>query len=539
MREDPNIWTDIDNGVYSLVLASPEILLPHSSHFWFDTIRNRTTNAFCRRLVCIAVDEAHLLWGWREFRKEYSNAGKLRVYFPAVPIMALSATISPNVLEYTHRTLTLRSPVFLYKRSLDRPNITYMVQKIEQKGYGKLDILIPKEGGVGDISKTMLFVNNIDESITIAAHLQNRLPESMWPTAKQIISAFSSDLEADTKKALMENFALGNTRIWVCTDAAGMGIDIEDVERAIQWKIRDHVNLAVLLQKIGCAGRNRNIPAVSIVFVENKHILPRDVANIPNSLFRDFQVAIRPKDGARASELIGQLYLESGFVHKKKKSISLFHDIDPALLWFINTTGCRRCLALACFMSNALAAKCACSLVCCDNCMYNQHINERGLGKISAFQRHDITAKHCYCYLSTNKYQIRCRSMAQLKQNQQPQMDLDIQEACRAAFSKFAALTWPDEVDKYIFPESLREKVATAGARGNIVSIQTLHEVLHPACILEKSWLGIHANTLVKMISSFFAQQSTPAQQQEASWAKGKKTRGRGRLKRSSARQNN
>lgn len=71
-REDPHLWRDMNNGVYSLILASPEILLSYTSPFWLQTVRNRCNN-FCRRLACIAVDEAHLLWGWREFRKEYSN----------------------------------------------------------------------------------------------------------------------------------------------------------------------------------------------------------------------------------------------------------------------------------------------------------------------------------------------------------------------------------------------------------------------------------------------------------------------------------
>ena len=53
--------------------------------------------------------------------------------------------------------------------------------------------------------------------------------------------------------------------------------------------------------------------------------------------------------------------------------------------------------------------------------------------------------------------------MAQPKQSWQPWINPDIQEACRAALSNFAALTWPDKVDKYIFPKSLKEKGATAG----------------------------------------------------------------------------
>lgn len=73
------------------------------------------------------------------------------------------------------------------------------------------------------------------------------------------------------------------------------------------------------------------------------------------------------------------------------------------------------------------------------------------------------------------------------------------------------------------------------GACGNIVFIQTLRKVLHPTCILEKSWLGVHANTLVDIILSIFTQQSTLAQRHEASQAKSKKTKGKKKPKRLSA----
>ena len=128
-------------------------------------------------------------------------------------------------------------------------------------------------------------------------------------------------------------------------------------------------------------------------------------------------------------------------------------------------------------------------------------------------------------------------------------------------------MTWPDKVDEYIFPEALREKVATAAARGNIVLVQTLRKVLRPTCILETSQIGPHANALVESISSVLAQhsiivqQSTLAQQpisvqhradsqdnrpdgnrpssiDESTRARGRSVRGRGRPRGSRARQN-
>ena len=62
VKADPNIWKRLEQGEYSVIFASPEIVLAPQSHFWKHTV-GRKGNEFCRRLACIAVDEAHLIWG--------------------------------------------------------------------------------------------------------------------------------------------------------------------------------------------------------------------------------------------------------------------------------------------------------------------------------------------------------------------------------------------------------------------------------------------------------------------------------------------
>lgn len=69
---DKKIWKNVGEGVYSVVLVLPEILFQPTSMFWLSIMRERS-NTFCRRLACIVVDEAHLMWVWREFCKEFSN----------------------------------------------------------------------------------------------------------------------------------------------------------------------------------------------------------------------------------------------------------------------------------------------------------------------------------------------------------------------------------------------------------------------------------------------------------------------------------
>ena len=66
---DKKIWKNIEEGVYSVVLVSPEIFFQPTSIFWLSIMRERS-NIFCQQLACIAVDETHLIGGWREFCKE-------------------------------------------------------------------------------------------------------------------------------------------------------------------------------------------------------------------------------------------------------------------------------------------------------------------------------------------------------------------------------------------------------------------------------------------------------------------------------------
>ena len=105
---------------YSIVLASPKVFLQYVSVFMLRTVREKSS-VFTKRLACIAVDEAHLIWGWRIFRKEYAKLGTLRHYFLKVSMMALSATLAPNIFGYIRESLYLHTPTRLYKQPLDRP----------------------------------------------------------------------------------------------------------------------------------------------------------------------------------------------------------------------------------------------------------------------------------------------------------------------------------------------------------------------------------------------------------------------------------
>lgn len=121
---------------------------------------------------------------------------------------------------------------------------------------------------------------------------------------------------------------------------------------------------------------------------------------VKDSLFHDYTTAIEPYDSMQVTKIISTFY-KNNFQNKKVKTPTAYHALDLAILWFVNTTGCRRCLALICFMSNSFFTR-QTAHFCYDNCMYDKW---HGVDlEVSIFERHDITAQHCQRYLTTNKY---------------------------------------------------------------------------------------------------------------------------------------
>ena len=110
------------NGKEKVIFVTPE---------WIAKVQNQAklqVLAMADKLSLIAVDEAHLVSDWSDFRKAYSELEKLKIMFPDVPIMALTATATPDV-EGDIKTL-LRNPLTV-KASINRPNITLNAHEVK------------------------------------------------------------------------------------------------------------------------------------------------------------------------------------------------------------------------------------------------------------------------------------------------------------------------------------------------------------------------------------------------------------------------
>ncbi|KAA8893177.1 P-loop containing nucleoside triphosphate hydrolase protein [Sphaerosporella brunnea] len=109
----------VSGGAYEVVVVSPEFCSP-SNHNW---CKMTGSTEFSCRLKGIVVDEAHLIHAWRDFRPAYTNIHQLRIWYPSLPFMVLTATMTPYVRAFVHKSLRLKDGSAMIHRKVDRPEI--------------------------------------------------------------------------------------------------------------------------------------------------------------------------------------------------------------------------------------------------------------------------------------------------------------------------------------------------------------------------------------------------------------------------------
>ena len=256
--------TALDNcmwGPYHFLYVSPERL--ESEEF-----RER----LARLPIClIAVDEAHCIsqWGY-DFRPSYLKIAEIREVvqefrssgvqefrdsgvqefrsFPHIPILALTATATPEVVDDIQDRLAFREKNVL-RKSFARPNISYVVRESNKKGDEIVHILNRVPGSA------IVYVRNRQRSQEIAAYLQEN------GISADFYHAGLSPKERNEKQEAWKRFKVDGlkfkdegTRVIVATNAFGMGIDKPDVRIVIHHDLPDTIE--AYFQEAGRAGRD-------------------------------------------------------------------------------------------------------------------------------------------------------------------------------------------------------------------------------------------------------------------------------------------
>ncbi|MDR3705099.1 MAG: RecQ family ATP-dependent DNA helicase [Paludibacteraceae bacterium] len=216
-------------GKYKFLYISPERL---STELFISQLQHLN--------VClVAVDESHCIsqWGY-DFRPSYLRISEIRDHLPDVPILALTATATPEVVKDIQQRLKFpRENVF--QKSFERKNLAYVVRNAEDKFYNLLKILTNVQGSaivyVRDRKKTKEIADFLNEKGFSAEH-------------------FHAGISNDSKDAKQTRWKTNQTRVIVSTNAFGMGIDKPDVRLVIHLDLPD--SLEAYFQEAGRAGRD-------------------------------------------------------------------------------------------------------------------------------------------------------------------------------------------------------------------------------------------------------------------------------------------
>ena len=188
----------------------------------------------------LAVDEAHCIsqWGY-DFRPDYLEIAAIRQLLgPAVPVMALTATATPQVAADIMDKLGFKKPNLL-TGDFARPNLSYIFRETDDK-MGRLLKVCRGVKGSG-----IVYVSRRKSAEDLAAFLRAQ---------GESAECYHAGLPRESRARIQDAWKSGETRIIVSTNAFGMGIDKPDVRFVCHFDMPD--SLEAYFQEAGRAGRD-------------------------------------------------------------------------------------------------------------------------------------------------------------------------------------------------------------------------------------------------------------------------------------------
>ncbi|MBC7741062.1 MAG: ATP-dependent DNA helicase RecQ [Bdellovibrionaceae bacterium] len=231
--EKRKIFAQINLGGTYLLYLSPERVQKEGFQKWILT----------KDIALFAIDEAHCVSQWgHDFRAEYAELKILKVLRPDVPILALTASATPTVLDDIAKNLHLVNPQRMV-HGFYRPNLYYQVEPCLDDDY-KSSLLLQSLKQFPD-GRVLIYCGTRKITEELAAFLEKRVDQ---------VGFYHAGLSTTERTRVQEAYAEGDLRILVATNAFGMGIDQPNVRLVVHFQMP--ANIDSLYQEMGRAGRD-------------------------------------------------------------------------------------------------------------------------------------------------------------------------------------------------------------------------------------------------------------------------------------------
>jgi ATP-dependent DNA helicase RecQ len=239
LGEINNIMARAGRGALALLYVAPERLEQRS-------FRRMLADVPISR---VAIDEAHCISEWgHDFRPSYMAIPSMFEDIRRVPIIAVTATATPEVRDDICRALALQSPTIIVK-GFDRPNLTFHVVETADK--------------LGYVQQTLL---NTSQPTVVYCGSRKRVESTSAALVQRGLActAYHAGMDDRQRSQAQEQFLKGEATVLVATSAFGMGVDKADVREVLHMDLPP--TLEAYYQEAGRAGRDGHAATCTLLY---------------------------------------------------------------------------------------------------------------------------------------------------------------------------------------------------------------------------------------------------------------------------------